>query len=127
VIAFEGSFTPSVGLGVGGRLLVKLSVTNRGAAAIDGLRIFTTGAWPSYTVTSVEPGGRLEPGRDGWDLRVPGQIAPGGTVTIAITASPNEPGNHDFKFIAYQANGTAEPQNESGETPVVGFQVPVTR
>jgi hypothetical protein len=126
VIAFEGGFTPPAGLRVGGRLVVKLSVTNRGVAAVDGLRIFTTGAWPSYTVTSVEPGGRLEPGRDGWDLRVPGRIAPGGNITIAITASPNEPGNHDFKFIAYQVNGNAGPQDESGDTPVVNFQVPVT-
>src|SRR5207248_11634046 len=119
--------TPRTGLRVGGQLAVKLSVTNRGVAAIDGLHIFTTGAWSSYTVSSVDSGGRLEPGQEGWDLRVPGRVAPGETATITITASPNEPGNHDFRFTANQLNGSALLQDESGQTPTISFQVPVTR
>lgn len=127
LVDFSGQFQPST-LRVGTKLVIDLSITNKGQRDIKGLRFYTDGPWKSYTVTSVLPGGEFTRGfLFGNDITSGVIVPPGQQRHVLVTAYPNDPGNHQFNFIPHELDGGATLKAPNGEDWVIGGTVNAIR
>lgn len=124
-VAFTGQFQPTI-LRVGEKLVVQLGLENKSSQELKGFRVFSTGPWDKYTIVNVMPAGSFDNGLFGTTFTA-GMLVPAGEKRfLNIVAYPNEPGSHKFTFEARMPESGAL-ANESGEQPVIGGTVSVTR
>jgi hypothetical protein len=96
---------------VGEIVFFSLQITNNSpSVTVRSIDLLANGPWDKYTVLSVSDGGSIEQGVFGITTFTAGMtISPGKIGTIRIAVSPNEPGNHVFKFAVISvrtADGT---------------------
>lgn len=124
-VEFIGRFNPRT-LRVGQKLVVELTLENKGDRPIEGFRVFSSGPWDKYTIVNVMPGGQYEGGFLGWNFRTAMVVPPGEKRTLNIVAYPNEPGNHNFSFIPHEGE-TKNLRDAKNENIVIGGTVNVIR
>lgn len=125
VVEFTGRFRPTL-LRVGQKLVVELTLENKGERPIEGFSVFSTGPWDKYTIVNVMPGGQYEGGFLGWIFRTAMVVPPGEKRTLNIVAYPNEPGNHEFSFIPHEGE-IKRLRDAENESIVIGGTVNVIR
>ena len=95
-----------IALAVGQAVTIRIGITNRGDAPIQGVRIDSRGPWAAYVATKVSPDGSLVTGDPGtYVIRSSIVVTPGETGWITVTGFAREPGHHSFVFIPYQLGG----------------------